>query len=113
MLRDHRSFAVEDLVVDTELLENASGAGYATKIIFIILKAIDRTTPQGTRDYALLATMFNTGARVQEIADLRACDHQLAKPFQVRLFGKGGKSATVRCARRPPQSCVFFRRSGT
>src|SRR6266705_5291129 len=31
------------------------------------LKAIDRTTPQGTRDYALLATMFNTGARVQEI----------------------------------------------
>jgi site-specific recombinase XerD len=26
-----------------------------------ILKAIDRTTLQGTRDYALLATMFNTG----------------------------------------------------
>jgi site-specific recombinase XerD len=56
-----------------------------------VLKAIDRTTPQGTRDYALLATMFNTGARVQEIADLRACDLQLAKPFQVRLFGKGRK----------------------
>jgi site-specific recombinase XerD len=28
---------------------------------------------------------------VQEIADLRACDLQLAKPFQVRLFGKGRK----------------------
>src|SRR6266545_3991821 len=36
-----------------------------------ILKAINRTTPQGSRDYALLATMFNTGGRVQEIADLR------------------------------------------
>jgi predicted ABC-type ATPase len=35
MLREHRSFAVEDLVVDTELLENARDAGYATKVIFI------------------------------------------------------------------------------
>jgi len=26
-LREHRSFAVEDLVVDTELLENATDAG--------------------------------------------------------------------------------------
>lgn len=56
-----------------------------------ILKTIDRTTSKGIRDYALLATMFNTGARVQEIADLRACDLQLTKPFQVRLFGKGRK----------------------
>jgi integrase/recombinase XerD len=56
-----------------------------------ILNAINRTTLQGSRDYALLATMFNTGARVQEIADLRACDLQLTKPFQVRLFGKGRK----------------------
>jgi site-specific recombinase XerD len=56
-----------------------------------ILQAIDRTTTQGTRDYALLATMFNTGARVQEIADLRFRDLQLNRPFQVRLFGKGRK----------------------
>jgi len=56
-----------------------------------ILQAIDRTTIQGARDYALLATMFNTGARVQEIADLRFRDLQLNKPFQVRLFGKGRK----------------------
>lgn len=56
-----------------------------------VLQAIDRTTIQGARDYALLATMFNTGARVQEIADLRFRDLQLNKPFQVRLFGKGRK----------------------
>ena len=59
--------------------------------IDLILNAINRTTLQGSRDYALLATMFNTGARVQEIADLRTCDLQLTKPFQVRLFGKGRK----------------------
>src|SRR5438128_1588413 len=36
-----------------------------------VLSAIDRTTADGRRDYALLATMFNTGARVQEIVMLR------------------------------------------
>ena len=56
-----------------------------------ILQAIDRASTLGARDYALLATMFNTGARVQEIADLRFRDLQLNKPFQVRLFGKGRK----------------------
>lgn len=56
-----------------------------------ILKAIDRTTPQGVRNYALMATMFNTGGRVQEIVDLRVRDLQLTRPFQVRLFGKGKK----------------------
>jgi predicted ABC-type ATPase len=35
MLHEHRSFAVEDLVVDTELLESARDAGYATRVVFI------------------------------------------------------------------------------
>ena len=35
MLRELRSFAVEDLTVDTDLLESAKQAGYATKVIFI------------------------------------------------------------------------------
>jgi integrase/recombinase XerD len=56
-----------------------------------VLDGVDRSTPDGRRDYALLATMFNTGARVQEIIDLRPGDLQLIKPFQLRLFGKGRK----------------------
>jgi integrase/recombinase XerD len=92
------------------------------------LKAIDRTNAQGPRDYALLATMFNTGARVQEIADLRVRDLQLVKPFQVRLFGKGKKerycpiwpqTATVLralCQRRDlesrPEAHVFVNHRG-
>jgi predicted ABC-type ATPase len=35
MLREQRSFAVEDLTVDTELLESARQAGYTTKVLFI------------------------------------------------------------------------------
>jgi integrase/recombinase XerD len=56
-----------------------------------ILSVIDQTTCEGRRDYALLSTMFNTGARVQEILNLRGCDLQLTKPYQVRLLGKGRK----------------------
>lgn len=56
-----------------------------------VLSGINRANRGGRRDYALLATMFNTGARVQEIVDLRARDLQLIRPFQIRLFGKGRK----------------------
>lgn len=57
-----------------------------------VLESINRSTPDGRRDYALLATMFNTGARVQEIINLKVSDCQLIKPFQVRLSGKGRKT---------------------
>jgi len=56
-----------------------------------VLATIVRSTARGRRDYALLATMFNTGARVQEIVTLRVRDLQLETPPHVRLFGKGRK----------------------
>lgn len=56
-----------------------------------VLDSIQRAKASGRRDYAILATMFNTGARVQEILDLRACDLRLARPAHVRLVGKGRK----------------------
>lgn len=56
-----------------------------------LLSAIDRSSSEGSRDYALLATMFNTGGRVQEILNLRVRDLHLTRPYQVRLFGKGKK----------------------
>jgi site-specific recombinase XerD len=57
-----------------------------------LLKSIDRTTPLGRRDYALFAFMFNTGARVQEVLDLRIADVRLEAPPQARLLGKGRKT---------------------
>jgi site-specific recombinase XerD len=59
--------------------------------IAAVLASVNRATRAGRRDYALIATMFNTGARVQEILDLRAHDLQLTKPYQLRLVGKGRK----------------------
>ena len=56
-----------------------------------VLATIDRSSRNGLRDYALLVTMFNTGARVQELLNLRPFDLQLIRPYQVRLLGKGRK----------------------
>jgi site-specific recombinase XerD len=56
-----------------------------------LLDAPDRRTPDGGRDHALLLALFNTGARVQELLDMRPCDLQLVRPLQVRLRGKGRK----------------------
>jgi len=72
-----------------------------------ILSRINQSTPQGRRDYTLLATLFNTGGRVQEILDLRARDLQLTKPYQLRLMGKGRKQ---RCCPIWPQTARLLRR---
>ena len=60
--------------------------------ICTVLDSIDRTAREGLRDYALLAFLFNTGARAQEVVDLNADDLQLESPPQVKLFGKGRKT---------------------
>jgi len=74
--------------------------------IAAVLDGVDRSTRAGRRDYTLLATMFNTGARVQEILDLRASDLQLTKPYQLRLVGKGRK---VRWCPLWPQTAKLVR----
>ncbi len=56
-----------------------------------LLHGIDGAKATGQRDYALIALMFNTGARVQEILNLRVRDLRLTPPYQVRLQGKGKK----------------------
>jgi len=56
-----------------------------------VLAQIDRSTETGQRDYALFALMLNTGARVQEVLDIKLSDVRTEPPYQVRLHGKGGK----------------------
>jgi len=56
-----------------------------------LLRLPAHPTASHQRDHALFALMFNTGARVQEMLDLRVRDVRLDPPCQVRLQGKGGK----------------------
>ena len=56
-----------------------------------ILAEPDRQTLEGQRDHALLALLYNTGARIQEALDLCPQAVRLESPAQVRLVGKGRK----------------------
>jgi len=56
-----------------------------------ILRQPDRSTVEGLRDYALLAFLYNTGARIQEALDVCPRHVRLASPAQVKLHGKGRK----------------------
>jgi integrase/recombinase XerD len=61
------------------------------KEVEALLTAPKEMTPADERDLTLFALMLNTGARVQEVIDLRIQDVRLDPPRQVRLRGKGGK----------------------
>ena len=60
-----------------------------------ILDAVDTSTKQGIRDLALLSLMYDSAARVQEIADLCINDFRAEKPSTLRLTGKGQKTRII------------------
>lgn len=61
----------------------------------LILKQPDISTTKGRRDLTLLCVIYDTGGRVQEIADLTLADVRLYPPAQITLFGKGNKKRVV------------------
>ncbi len=60
-----------------------------------IFAQADTSTKYGRRDMLLLSLMYDSGARVQEICDLRVRDVRLQKPPTVTLTGKGRKTRFV------------------
>lgn len=56
-----------------------------------ILAQPDRTTLTGQRDHALLALLYNTGARIQEALTLTPDTVRLDAAAQARFMGKGRK----------------------
>lgn len=61
----------------------------------LLLMQPDTGTRIGRRDLALLGLMYDSGARVQEIADLTPSDFTFEGTTTVRLKGKGRKSRIV------------------
>src|SRR5882672_19838 len=60
--------------------------------IAAILREPDRLSLQGQRDHALLAFLYNTGARIQEALDVCPQAIRFESPAQVELLGKGRKT---------------------
>jgi site-specific recombinase XerD len=61
----------------------------------VILSQPDQTNKNGFRDLTLLSLLYDTGARVQEIADITLSDVRLEPPATIMLKGKGGKARIV------------------
>jgi len=60
-----------------------------------ILSAPDVSTKRGRRHLTLLSVLYDTGARVSELADVCIRDIRLEFPSTITLNGKGGKERTV------------------
>lgn len=61
----------------------------------LLLAQPDRETRNGRRDAVMLAVLYDSGARVQELLNLRVRDIRLEPPPLLTLTGKGNKSRQV------------------
>ncbi|MDR2571551.1 MAG: site-specific integrase [Oscillospiraceae bacterium] len=61
----------------------------------LLLKQPNMKTKNGRRDVTLLSVLYDTGARVQEICDLRVRNVRLEHPALITLTGKGNKARHV------------------
>ncbi len=62
----------------------------------LLLAQPDTTTRNGRRHLAILSLMYDTGARVQEMAGLTVDSVRVShEPYTIRLYGKGRKARIV------------------
>jgi len=66
-----------------------------TEALGAILKQPNRDCSAGRRDLVLLTVLYDSGARVTELADLLVRNVRLAQPATVTLKGKGRKARCV------------------
>ncbi len=63
--------------------------------IRVLLSMPNTNLKSGRRDLAIIALMYDTVARVQEIADLQVKDIRIKIPATIRLTGKGNKTRII------------------
>ena len=61
----------------------------------LLLEQPDKHTAKGRRDLTLMGVLYDTGARVQELIDIKVCDVTLDSPAVIVLTGKGNKIRRV------------------
>ena len=91
------AFALADLKnVPVKKLDHAMTIGYMSMAaITAIVEQTDASIPKGFRDRVFMILMYDSGARIQEMLDLKLCDLRLGKTAVVTLHGKGGKIRSV------------------
>jgi len=70
----------------------------------ILLGLPDASSKLGYRNKVLLAVLYATGARAQELCDIKVNDVRFGSPTSVKLNGKGNKSRVVTI----PENCSLL-----
>jgi len=76
-------------------MEHHSPPSLTVEEVDAILACPDSSTLMGARDKALLQVLYNTGARVQELADVTIADVRFDAPATVTVTGKGRKTRVI------------------
>jgi site-specific recombinase XerD len=79
----------------------------STDALKLLLSVPDGNSESGRRDATLLALLYDSGARVQELCDLVVSDIRLEPPGTIRLTGKGSKTRIVPLM--PPMTALLRR----
>jgi integrase/recombinase XerD len=74
----------------------------------LLLMQPDISARNGRRDLALLGLMYDSGARVQEIADLTPSDFRFEGITTVKLRGKGSKSRIVPLSKNQVKNLMHY-----
>lgn len=96
-----RFLVLDDVITEnpTELLE-APKIGLKLPVVLslqeidALLAVIDVSTAEGTRNYAIIETLYSCGLRISELTNLRFSDLYLDEGF-IRVEGKGSKQRLV------------------
>ncbi len=72
-----------------------------------LIGAIDRSTPEGQRNCAILETLYSCGLRVSELCHLKLSDLYLNEGF-IKVEGKGSKQRLVPVSRRVRQELAAY-----
>jgi integrase/recombinase XerD len=101
----YKYLLVEDLIQQSpaELLEVPKTKRYLPDVLHLheidaMIKCIDKSKPEGMRNYAIVETMFSCGLRVSETVGLKLSDISYAEEY-VRIIGKGNKERLVPISR--------------
>ena len=73
-----------------------------------ILAAIDHSTPEGSRNRAMLETLYSSGLRVSELIGLKTSNVHFEVGF-LRVFGKGNKERLVPIGRTALKHINIYR----
>jgi len=90
------------IMAGQRILAISSKRSAAHEIIYLekdamkaLLSMPDQASARGRRDLAIIALLYDTGARIQELINLKVKDIRLVAPEVVTISGKGQKMRTV------------------